>query len=76
MTNLRCSPARARFMRAQPHRLLHVRAGYSIIKTTKLLAKAVLDSVLASSAKSLSRNQGMPGDLVWSFEVGFSQSLD
>ena len=62
-------------MRAEPHRLLQVRAGYSTTRT-KLLAKVVLNSVPASSAKSLSINQGMLGDLVWNFGVGIIQSLN
>lgn len=61
-------------MRSKPHRLLQVIARYSNIRF-KLLAKIVLNSVLASSAKRLSINQGRLDDLMWSFGVGITQSL-
>ena len=74
MTKLRCSPARATFMRAKSHTLLLVVARYSTIRT-KLLAKVVLHRVLASPAKWLPIDQGRLCDPVWSFVIGITQSL-
>ena len=62
-------------MRAKPHRLLQVIARYSTIRT-ELRAMVVLNSVLASSAKWLPVNKGRLGDLVRSFVVGITRSLN